>query len=117
VEDLLELLRHLQALPSASPQSAPAAAPVTVEDIAGPWIDSAIDSGLMVRCKEGWRVPLVQLSNIHLVTYLRQGIALSLIIPEASARVAAAADDGTELFKGELAEALQAAQKRPDSPK
>jgi hypothetical protein len=43
-------------------------------------------------------------------TYLRQEIAVQLMIAEAERRLAIAAPDGTELYDGELAAALKSAR-------
>ncbi len=46
-----------------------------------------------------------------LATFLRQEIALPLILPEARRRVAAGIDDDSELYDGELANALRNADR------
>jgi hypothetical protein len=69
--------------------------PITVADVEGPWVDCGFESGLIQRCKQGWNIPIVELSNEILATYLRQRIALSLVVPEARKRVALAWDDST----------------------
>jgi hypothetical protein len=51
----------------------------------------------------------VELTNDLLATYLRQKIALSLVVPEARKRIAAGFVDDTELYDDELAEALKEA--------
>ncbi len=79
----------------------------SVADVEGPWVDPDFDSGLIARCKEYWSVPVVELPNEALATYLRQRIALQLIIPEARKRVESGFDDDTEMYEGELAAALQ----------
>lgn len=67
------------------------------------------ESGLIERCQRGWNTPVAELSNEQLATYLRQKIALSLVVPEARARTAARVADGTELYDGELENALKVA--------
>ena len=81
-----------------------------VADIEGPWVDPNFDSGLIARCREYWTVPVSELPNGILATYLRQRIALPLIIPEADNRIAGQVDDDSEMFVGELHEALEAAR-------
>jgi hypothetical protein len=81
--------------------------PQSVADVLGPWIEPDLDSGLIQRCKLYWNVPVNELPNEALATYLRQGIAMQLMEPEARKRLADGFDDGTELYTGELAAALQ----------
>jgi hypothetical protein len=83
--------------------------PATVADVEGPWVAPNFESGLIERCRRGWNTPVVELTNELLATYLRQKIALSLVVPEARRRIAAGHEDDTELYDQELQEALQAA--------
>jgi hypothetical protein len=83
--------------------------PRSVADVAGPWVDPDFHSGLIERCKRYWSVPVTELPNGMLATYLRQRIALQIIIPEAHKRLEAGIDDDSELYDGELAEALRGA--------
>jgi hypothetical protein len=78
----------------------------SVADIEGPWVDPPFESGLIQRCRNAWNTPANELSNEELATFLRQRIALSLIVPEARCRLDAVADDGTEMYDGDLANAL-----------
>ena len=80
-----------------------------VADIEGRWVEPDWDSGLIARCREYWNVPVTDLPNGILATYLRQSIALPLLIPEGRKRIAAGFDDGSEMFDGELQETLQRA--------
>jgi hypothetical protein len=84
-----------------------------VADIEGRWVEPDWDSGLIARCREYWNIPVTDLPNGILATYLRQGIALPLLIPEARKRIAAGLDDGSEMFDGELRETLQRALVQP----
>jgi hypothetical protein len=81
----------------------------TIADVEGPWVDPNYDSGLIQRCKQGWNTPIDQLTNELIATYLRQKIALSLVVPEATKRLAAKFTDGTELYDEELENALKSA--------
>ena len=81
--------------------------PRTVEDVEGPWVAVDFDSGLIERCRTYWSVPVSEMPNQALATYIRQRIALSLVVPEARKRVESGFDDDTENFDGELREALQ----------
>jgi hypothetical protein len=80
----------------------------SVADVEGAWVDPDFDSGLIQRCRQYWNVPVTELPNEMLATYLCQRIALKLIVPEARKRVESGSDDGSELYQGELAEALRA---------
>lgn len=84
--------------------------PLTAEDVEGPWHDSDFESGLIDRCHKYWTTPVTELPNNILATYLRQKIALSLMIPEAEKRIAAGFTDKTELYEIELAKAVQIAE-------
>jgi len=77
-----------------------------VADVEGPWVNPNFESGLIERCKSGWNMPVVDLSNELLATYLRQKIALSLVVPEAERRLATNFIDDTELPDDELKNAL-----------
>jgi CDI immunity proteins len=77
-----------------------------VADVAGPWVEPDFRSGLIERCKRYWNVPIAELPNEILATYLRQQIALRLVIPEARKRLQTGMDDGSEMYEGELAKAL-----------
>ena len=81
----------------------------TVADVEGPWVDPDYDSGLVRQCKRGWNVPVSELSNELLATYLRQKIALRIVLPEARKRLDEGFTDGTELYPEELANALKSA--------
>ena len=83
--------------------------PASVADVEGPWVDPNFDSGLIERCKRGWNTPVGELTNELLATYLRQKIALSLVVPEARKRIAAKFVDDAELYDEELENALKSA--------
>jgi hypothetical protein len=68
-----------------------------VADVAGPWVESDFRSGLIECCKRYWNVPIAELPNEILATYLRQQIALRLVIPEARRRLQTGMDDGSEM--------------------
>ena len=78
-----------------------------VADVVGPWADSDFESGLIGRCRRYWSVPVIELPNEMLATFLRQRIALQLVVPEARKRLEAGTDDGSEFYDGELEEALK----------
>jgi hypothetical protein len=82
---------------------------LSVSDVLGPWKDPDFNSGLIERCKNNWCVPVSDLTNQVLATYLRQDIAVEIMIPEARKRVEVGIDDDSELYDGELSEALAGA--------
>jgi hypothetical protein len=79
----------------------------SLADLLGPWIDPDCDSGLIERVRRSWSVPIPELSNEMLATFLRQEIATEVIVPEARRRLEAGINDSSELYEGELAAAYQ----------
>ena len=82
---------------------------LSIADVEGPWVEQKFESGLIDRCRSGWNTPVAKLPNELLATYLRQKIALRLVVPEARRRIAENFVDGTELYEEELAEAIKSA--------
>jgi len=78
----------------------------SVGDIEGPWTEPEFDSNLIQRCRENWAVPIGQVANDVLATFVRQRVGLSIVVPEAKCRVGAHYDDDSEMYDGELAAAL-----------
>jgi len=87
-----------------------------VADIEGPWTDPAWDSGLIHRLCLSWSIPIAQLSNEMLATFLRQEIATEAIGVEARRRLSLGYDDKSELYPGELANAIGAMEPRYSNP-
>jgi CDI immunity proteins len=83
----------------------------SIADIMGPWVDPEFESGLIARCKNAWNKPLRELTNEELATMLRQKIATEHILPIAKARITEGIDDDTEMFDGELQEAIERAER------
>jgi hypothetical protein len=82
----------------------------SVADIEGPWSNpSGEESGLIERCREHWTVPADELPDVMVATFLNQGIAVSLMIAEARRRIAQNRIDESELYEGQLVEALNRA--------
>jgi hypothetical protein len=79
----------------------------SLSDLLGPWIDSDWNSGLNARCKNAWSKPLRDLSREELATLLRQRIAVEHLLPIAKKRLEDGIDDDTEMFDGELQEAIE----------
>jgi len=79
----------------------------SLSDLLGPWIDSDWNTGLIERCKNAWSKPLRDLSREELATLLRQRIAVEHLLPIAKKRLEDGIDDDTEMFDGELQEAVE----------
>jgi len=77
-----------------------------VADIVGPWVEPDFNSSLIERCRDNWLVPVGEISNYVLATYIRQRIALGLVVPEAQRRIASGFADETEILDDELALAI-----------
>ena len=86
----------------------------SVADIEGAWAQPAFPSGLLEQLRENWNVPLHQVTNHVLATFIRQDIALALTVPEAERRLKAGHVDGSELYEDELPVVL-AKRRRPGS--
>lgn len=82
----------------------------SVADFLGPWVEPDWDSGLIARCREAWNKPLRELSREELATLLRQRFAVEQLLPVARKKLQQA-DDDTEMFEGELVEAIEYASK------
>ncbi|MFA6466621.1 MAG: contact-dependent growth inhibition system immunity protein [Patescibacteria group bacterium] len=79
----------------------------SIKDILGPWEDPNFDSSLIERCRNAWEKELDLLTNEEMATFLRQNIAASNILPLAKKRIAEKYDDNTEMYDGELQEAIE----------
>jgi len=84
---------------------------ISVADILGPWVDPDSDSGLIARCRKAWNKPLRDLSSEELATFLRQRFAVEQLLPVAKKRLEDGIDDDTEMFDGELQQAIEYASK------
>ncbi len=82
---------------------------LSVEDIEGKW-KGEVTTGLTARCKESWNIPLDELEDIMVITYLNQRIALNHMVREAERRLELELRDDTELYDGQLNDALERAQ-------
>lgn len=78
----------------------------SVEDIEGAWVDPEFESSLIKRCRENWTVPIPELSNHVLATFIRQRKGLKLVVPEAIRRIDAGHEDDSELYYAELSNAI-----------
>ncbi len=79
----------------------------SLSDLIGPWVDSDWNTGLIERCKNAWSKPLRDLSREELATLLRQRIAVKHLLPIARKSLEDGIDDDTEMFDGELQEAIE----------
>ncbi len=84
----------------------------SVADIEGGWVDPNWDSGLINRLRRSWNTLINELSNEMLATFLRQDMALEAILEEAKKRLVAGFDDDSEMYDGELANAIRDAESR-----
>jgi hypothetical protein len=80
---------------------------ISVADIEGPWVEPNFDSGLIKRCKDHWAVPLQELLDLMVATFLTQEIAAKPMAEEAQRRLDSGIVDDTELYDGQLAESLK----------
>jgi hypothetical protein len=88
----------------------------SVADVEGPWVESHFNSSLIERCRKNWSIPVGKLSNYALATFLRQKIALDIVIPEGQRRLQTNFVDDTELYDDELSYEVQEALKsRPNT--
>lgn len=83
---------------------------LTLAQIVGPWVEPEHDSGLIARCRAAWGKQIGTLNRAELATLLRQKVAVTYLAPVAWLKLAEA-DDGTEFSEGELAAALQEAER------
>ena len=84
---------------------------ISIADLLGPWVEPDWDSGLIHRCRQAWSKPFRDLSREDLATLLRQRIAVEHLLPIARQRVQSGVDDDTEIFEGELEEAIEYANR------
>ncbi|MBZ6072941.1 contact-dependent growth inhibition system immunity protein [Aeromonas schubertii] len=82
---------------------------LSVADVEGTWVEPNFESSLIARCRSNWSVPVSEVSNYVLATFIRQRIALRLVVPEAKRRIAAGYIDDTELYDEELMVAVSEA--------
>ncbi|MBM3994395.1 MAG: hypothetical protein FJ303_09625 [Planctomycetes bacterium] len=85
---------------------------VSAADVEGPWEECGWNSGLIERCRPNWNVPIGELSNEMLATFLRQDIATECVLEEATARMEVGFDDDSEMSDGELANNVEESRER-----
>jgi hypothetical protein len=87
-----------------------------VGDIVGPWVEPEWDSGLIERLRRSWSIPINELSNEMVATFLRQEIATDVLLEEAKRRLELGFDDESELYEGELASVMKNTCERRNRP-
>ena len=83
----------------------------SLEEIEGLWGESEFPSGLVLRCHVARKKPIDQLSDLELATLLNQDIGVQHILPEAIRRLERNQPDDTEMFDGQLKEAVEKKRK------
>jgi hypothetical protein len=78
----------------------------SVADVEGPWSDPQFDSSLIAGCKKYWDMPINELPDLMVATYLNQGFAIKEMLNEARDRIQRGSPDDTELYDGQLAETV-----------
>ena len=77
-----------------------------VADFVGAWVEPDFNSSLIERCRDNWSVAVGEVTNHVLATFIRQRIALALVVPEARRRIASGFTDDTDILDDELALAI-----------
>ncbi len=78
----------------------------SVADVEGPWVEPELNSGLIQRCRDNWSKPVSHVTNHVLATFIRQKLALAIVVPEAENRLKRGFVDDTELYDEELEVAI-----------
>ena len=84
---------------------------LSLANILGPWQQPDWGSGLIEQCRVAWTTPFHQLTNGQLAMLLRQQIAIAYLLPLVKQRIEDGIEDDSELYDGELKNALDAASK------
>ena len=66
----------------------------------------------MSRCRDSWEMPLSELSDLMVATFLNQHVAVVEMLKEAESRLKRTDRDDSEYFEGQLLEALTEAKER-----
>lgn len=80
---------------------------LSLEEIEGVWGEPDFKSGLILRCHAARKKPIRKLSDLEIATLLNQDIGVEHILPEAKKRISTGKPDDTELFEGQLSEAVE----------
>jgi hypothetical protein len=84
--------------------------PITAASLLGPWSGEA-PTGLTQRCRDAWDVPLHELSDLMVATFLNQRVAVPEMLEEARRRLKCQECDDTEFYDGQLLDAISEAEK------
>jgi hypothetical protein len=82
----------------------------SVADFEGPLQKPDFVSGLIERCEKYWTTPLAELPDVMVATYINQKFALIPMQSEAQRRLDLNLSDDSELYEGQLRDALQRSQ-------
>ena len=83
----------------------------SVAEILGAWVEQSFDSSLIQCCKDNWTIPVDELTNAALATFVRQEFALEIVLDEAKKRIASGYLDDTEKYDEELEVAVNGVRK------
>lgn len=78
----------------------------SLEEIEGVWDEPEFQSGLVLRCHAARKKSMDQLSDLELATLLNQEVGVEHILSEAIRRIVSGKSDDTEMFEGQLDEAI-----------
>jgi hypothetical protein len=87
----------------------------SLEEIEGVWGEPEFASSLVLRCHAARKKPIDRLSDLELASLLNQDIGVEHILPEAIRRIERNKPDDTELFDGQLIEAVER-KREPNQP-
>jgi hypothetical protein len=81
-----------------------------VADFDGEWSQPDFESGLIERCRRYWSTPINELPDVMIATYMNQKFALTAMQNEAQWRLGNGLCDASELYDGQLRDALERSQ-------
>jgi hypothetical protein len=84
-----------------------------VADFEGEWSQPDFESGLIERCRRYWTTPIQELPDILIATYMNQKFALAAMQIEAQRRLDIGLRDDSELYEGQLRDALERSRQQP----
>jgi len=84
-----------------------------VADFEGEWSQPDFESGLIERCRRYWATPIDELPDVMIATYLNQEFALAPMQNEARRRLDIGLCDDSELYEGQLRDALERSGQQP----
>ena len=84
-----------------------------VADFEGDWSQPDYESGLIERCRRYWTTPIHELPDVMIATYMNQKFALPPMQNEAQRRLDNGLCDDSELYEGQLRDALERSRQQP----